>query len=211
MACGGTRVEDSGATQASPPTPPPTSAKAAPVITFMPTIEFREHAAKVLAIPVEDVEGGSVDAADAASRMPETVGRAWAYLMHPKGNYQREVRGWVNAEGTVITADQNLGLLRAEAGVWTKDRKQTDDDVADKLAALLSWSYGYGFKVIDYRGDGMTPPTLTLKPDGSGQLVFFTNYKQSGPGLPGPDDFVEHRVVFKADKSATLTKKKLSP
>lgn len=225
VACGGNRVEDSGATQGPPPppkptavpttTPPPsptTPAKAAPMTTFMPTIKFREYAAKVLGVPAADIEGGANDAADAASARPYTVGGAWGYIVHPKGNHQREVRGWVTADGTVITAEQNLGLLLAEVGVWTKDRKQKDHEIARKAAELIMWSYGYGYSLNLYRDFGMTPPTLTLKPDGSGELVFYTDYKSPGPGGAGggPSDFTEHRVAFKADRSTTLTKKKVS-
>lgn len=220
VACGGNRVEDSGATQgppvppkptaepaATPPPPPTTPAKAAPMTTFMPTIKFREYAATVLGVPASDIEGGAVDAADAASK-PKSVGAAWGLIVHPKGNHQREVRGWVTADGTVITAQQNLGILLTEVGLWTKGRKESNNAIADKVADLVAWSYGYGYTVIDYREDGLTPPTLTIKADGSGELVFFTNYKSPGPGGAGggPDVFAEHRIVFKADKSATLTK-----
>jgi len=227
VACGGNRVEDSGAAQAAPtlpskpatasattpPSPPTTPAKAAPMITFMPTLKFHEYAAKVLGIQASEVEGGPNDAADAASPRPYTTGNAWGLIVHPKGNYQREVRGWITADGTVISAEQNLGLLLAEVGVWTKDRTPTDNEVARKAAELIVWSYGYGYILMKDRAFGRTPPTLTLKPDGSGELVFFTNYKSPGPGGAGggPDNITEHRVGFKADKSATLTKKKLSP
>lgn len=225
VACGSNRVEDPGAKQAAPvpakpteepatePTPTPTTpakadpAKADPMTTFMPTLKFREHAATVLGVPASEIEGGAVDAADAASK-PKTVGGAWGLVVHPKGNHQREFRGWVTADGTVITAQQNLGLLLAEVGLWAKDRKQSNNEIADKVADLLAWSYGYGFTVINYREDGMTPPTLTLKPDGSGELVFFTSYKSPGPGGAGggPEVLAEHRIVFNADKSATLKK-----
>lgn len=226
VACGGNRVEDSGAAQAAPapsskstttpattPPPPTTPAKAAPMTTFMPTIKFREYAAKVLGIPASEVEGGPKDATDAADAgRPYTIGKAWGVIVHPKDNQQREVRGWVTADGTVITAEQNLGLLLAEVGVWTKDRKQKDHEIARKAAELLKWSYGYGYSLVMDRDFGMTPPTLTLKSDGSGELVFFTDYKSPGPGGAGggPADFTEHRVAFKADKSTTLTKKKVS-
>src|SRR5688572_2164222 len=95
VACGGNRVEDSGAAQAGPspqpkpqtpattPPPPTPPAKAAPMTTFMPTIKFREHAAKLLGVPAADIEGGAVDAADAADTVrPETVGGAWGYTVH---------------------------------------------------------------------------------------------------------------------------------
>ena len=178
-------------------------------MTFTPTIKFREHAAQVLNKPVADIEGGALNEAHAKS-LPQTVGGAWANFVHAKGNRDVEVRGWVTADGTIITGDQNLGLLLTEVGLWKKDRKESDDDIADKVAALLAWSYGFGFKVIDYRARGMTPPTLTQKPDGSGELVFFTDYKRPGPGGAGggPDSFTEHRIVLKADKTATLTKTK---
>lgn len=222
VACGGNRVDDPGATTAAsttthhPPAVPPSSPTTAPApppapatTTFMPTIKFREHAAKLLRMPIDDLEGGALNAAHAAS-MPQSVGNAWANFAHPKGNTNIEIRGWVMADGRIITGEQNLGLLFAEAGLWKQGRTERDDELADKLAALLAWSYGYGYTVIDYRDDGMAPPTLTMKRDGSGELVFFTNYKRPGPGGAGggPDDLTEHRVVFGADQTATLTKTK---
>ena len=219
VACGGKQSDD-GLAQAEPksskptpadqkPTPTKPSSTKLPMITFKPTLKFREYAATILAVPAADIQGGAEDAADAASK-PQSVGGVWAYAVAGKDNPQREIRGWATADGTIVTGEQHLGLLLAEVGVWTNGRKETDAELARRLAELLTWSYGYGFTFIKNRDLGMAPPMMTLKPDGSGELVFFTDYKAAGPGGAGggPANWVEHHVAFKADKSATLTKTK---
>ena len=172
------------------------------------TLAFRAHAATVLSVPLEEVEGGAATEQIAAT-MPQTVGGAWAYTIWRRGEQGRnEVRGWATKDGTVITPDQNLGLLLAEAGVW---KKKQLEQIGDRLASVLAWAYGPGHTVVTRRANGMAPPTLSLGKDGAGALVFHTTWRPAGPGGAGggPMTRFETKIAFTPDKQATLVKAKL--
>jgi hypothetical protein len=112
----------------------------------------------------------------------------------------------------IITADQNLGFLFFEAGVWDRPPKGTPEELADLLAGEIVWSYGMGNGVVNALADGMAPPEMTLTPDGSGTMRFFSHYRQAGPGGAGggPVYYFENNVVFTRE-NATLTKKPFEP
>jgi hypothetical protein len=179
---------------------------------FKPSAAFRAHAAKVLQVPVGEVEGGAIDAATAAS-LPHSNGAAWASTMWHNDDHSREVRGWVTADGTVVTPEQNLGILFAEVGVWAKSSKLSPDDLADKLAADLAWAYGMNNAVVITLDHGMAPPTLTLAGNGSGTFRFFLQWQRPGPGGAGggPPSHFEINVVLTADHKAKLIKKPFQP
>jgi hypothetical protein len=181
---------------------------------FKPRTAFVTHAAQVLKVSPDDIEGGAIDAAS-ASASPDNVGNAWAYVVWAQGDRDREVRGWVTADGTVITPEQNLGRLLAEAGLWTKPMPRSVDDMADLIAERLIWAYGphKGHALVTARMNRMAPPELKVAPDGSGTLRFFSSQRPSGPGGAGggPLTYTQNDLAFKADHKATLTKTPFTP
>jgi hypothetical protein len=175
---------------------------------FKPSAAFRAHAAKVLKVPIGEVEGSVVEST--AARMPHSIAGAWACDM---SHGEREVRGWVTADATVITPDQNLGILFVEAGVWDKPPKGTPDELADRLAGEIVWSYGMNNAVVQALDYGMAPPKLNLAVNSSGTLRLFSYYRRPGPGGAGggPTSYFEFNVVLTGDHKATLTKKPFEP
>jgi hypothetical protein len=186
---------------------------------FKPRAAFRAYAAKVLGVPPADLEGGTTDAASAAAQ-EHSRGRAWQFQMWHKLDGFAGVRGWVTADGTVITADQNLGVLLAEDGLWSTPRTQRLDELADRLAEDIVWSYGPGTTLERAAGWGVEPPALVLAADGSGTLRFFSNDHGGARGMfaPGgsstgggggapPDTYWVNDVVLTAEHGATLSRK----
>jgi len=156
---------------------------------------FRTYAAGKLGIPVDQVEGGPND--EALGKMMKTrVGSLWAFAMKKPGD-KNEVRGWATDDGTVITLEQNLGLLFAEAGVWGGGVSPplTDREIADRLL----WTFGP--KYVLYPGT-----KLTLE-NGVGTFVFTVNYRESGPGGVGggPPQLTRVEIALTADHHATAT------
>jgi hypothetical protein len=185
--------------------PPSNPAPAAAVQTdFKPNAAFREYAAAKLGVTPAEVEGGSINAAGAKA-MPNSVGNAWAFTMWLKSDRAREVRGWATPDGTVITPDQNLGLLFAEAGVWGKGRGRGRASVlAEKLAALLVWSYGMN-NAVAKEGD-IEPPSLEFKAGGGGRLRFVSSYRAPGGDsfAGGPKTYTKNLVTLTRGGNATL-------
>jgi hypothetical protein len=183
---------------------------------FTPRAAFRAYAARVLQVPPGEIRGGDNDAKSAAAG-EHSRGGAWQYVMFHGGNLANAVRGWATADGTVITRDQNLGVLFAEAGVWARPPIHSATELANLLAEDLVWSYGITNELAMTIGD-MEAPRLTLAADGSGTLRFFSNdhgggsrpvpAAQAGPlgsgGAPA-DVYWENVVVLTADHKATLT------
>jgi hypothetical protein len=172
---------------------------------FKPKIAFRDHAAKVLNVKPSELAGGANEEATAKT-MPNTVGGAWAYTMMLESNPDREVRGWVTADATVITPDQNLGRLFEEAGAW-----KSSVVTAAQLADAIAWSYGENNLVLIDPGAGMLAPKLTVADDGTGTFKFFVGYRRSGPGGAGggPRSAEVVNVVLSADHQAKLTRTQL--
>ena len=177
------------------------------VSEFKPNTAFHAYAAKVLSVSPGDIEGGAVDAKVAATS-ENSINGAWSYVSWLKSDHNREVRGWVTADATVISTTQNLGLLFKEAGVWDKPKNLRP--LADQLAAAILWSYGDGYlaKPINDLDNGMPPPKLTVAEDGAGKLVFFVGYRQAGPGGAGGGPITTSKidVELSVDHKATLTK-----
>src|SRR5262249_3269808 len=78
---------------------------------------FRDHAARVLKLAPDRVLVSPIEE-DPSVQLDQRIGAAWAFYGSSKDHPDRQFRGWAIADGTVITPDQNLGLLLAEAGVW---------------------------------------------------------------------------------------------
>ena len=183
---------------------------------FKPRAAFRAHAAKLLHAAPGEMHGGAGDA-QIASAGEHSRGGAWHYVVWRGEDTTNSVRGWVTANGTVITPDQNLGVLFAEAGVWAKPPTHTPDELANMLAEDIVWAYGsYGLNVelVTMRIWGLGPPELTLRPDGSGTLRFFSNDHGGasifGGGAP-PDVYWQNDAVLTADHKVTLTKLEFKP
>jgi hypothetical protein len=188
----------------SPASAPATPSAGGTVTTdFKPYNAFRAHAAKVLQVPPEQIAGGAV-AEDMARRMPNTIGDALAYTMVLKSDPTRDVRGWAMLDGTVVTAEQNLGQLLAQAGVWSK----TPTVPAGKLAEHLAWSYGMNHRVVIEPENGAPAPRYQLAADGTGTFRFFMASRPPGPGGAGggPESLDELSIALSADHQAKLTK-----
>jgi hypothetical protein len=183
------------------------SADKVKVTEFKHRAAIHAYAAKVLRVPVDQVQGGPADEATAKVQT-HTVGKVWAFTVWLKpDNHAREARAWVTEDGKIVDADQNLGLLLAELGVWTRPKKD-HDAIADAVAAKLAWSYGMNHRVNEIRSSGLTPPELKLAADGSGTLVFFTGYRQPGPGGAGggPETLTRNEIALTAKHEAKLTR-----
>jgi hypothetical protein len=192
------------------PAPTPQSPKApdkSKMSEFKHRAVVHAHAAKLLKVAVDQVEGGPIDEAMAKVH-PHTAGKVWGTTVWLKpDNHSREARAWVTEDGKIVDGDTNLGLLLAELGLWTKPEAD-HDAVADAIAAKLTWSYGMNHAVIDIREGAVAPPEITLKPDGSGTVVFFTSYRTPGPGGAGggPKTVTRNEIVVTAKHDAKLTK-----
>lgn len=164
---------------------------------------FREHAARVLDAPVDDIQGGP-SYEEAANQAKETVGGAWALSCFRKDDPPTKVFGWAEADGTVITLEQNLGALFQEAGEWSEGAAL--DAVA--MAQRLVWAMGMNHRLRIEPEMQRPAPTLSREDDGSGSLVFFVGYRPPGPGGPGGglEDVVQVTVKLGADGGAELSK-----
>jgi hypothetical protein len=196
----------------APVAPPP---RQAPVTAESPTVAaFRAHVAQRLHVPPDGLDDDT-----AYIRGKHDHGAARAVMMRTKDARRVEVRGWATADGAVITPNRNLGLLLAEAGVWTQPPNTKLGDLAMTLAEDLVWAYGEGAEV-ESSGD-FPYPALTLAADGAGALVFFSSTQSSDPdpeahlgggaaagggGGAGQSTF-QDTVTLTADHQATLTRK----
>jgi hypothetical protein len=148
---------------------------------------FRDHAIKVL---------GTKDitlAPNGEAKMPHTYGGAWAFNVAPSNNAERTVRGWATGNGTVITTQQNFGVLLAEAGLWSTPR----GDLA-QLPAAIAWSLGNS-----YQAPG--GPDVQVGADGAGKITCYLIYQEAGGGGHiGPQVPAEVVVTVAKDHSATV-------
>ena len=115
---------------------------------------FRDHAARALKLSSDRILVSPIEE-DASVQLDQRVGAAWAFYGSSKDHPDRQVRGWAIADGTVITPEQNLGLLLAEAGVWSGKPKLD----ADALAERLAWAMGMNHRVVG-------PRSLHVEPNG---------------------------------------------
>lgn len=155
---------------------------------------FRDHAARALKLPPDRILVSPIEE-DASVQLDQCVGAAWAFYGSSKDHPDRQVRGWAIADGTVITPEQNLGLLLAEAGVWSGKPKLD----ADALAERLAWAMGMNHRVVG-------PRSLHVEPNGTGTLSFQVAYRPPGPGGAGGgrDRVSQCTVTLTADHHARL-------
>jgi hypothetical protein len=199
----GVAPTEAAPTSAAAPGDPSEKAKAA----------FRAYVAKLLKVPASEVHGGPAD----NGLGDHTRGAARHYVMWPGQDTMNSIRGWVTPDGTVITPEQNLGVLFVEAGVWARPSKQRLEELAYLLSEDIIWAYGSQGKDVMFAGLGgrVTPAEFKLAPDGSGTFRFFHNNHggaliTGGGGAP-PDVYWENVAVLTADHKATLTRKELRP
>ena len=155
---------------------------------------FRDHAARALKLSPDRILVSPIEE-DASVQLDQRVGAAWAFYGSSKDHPDRQVRGWAIADGTVITPEQNLGLLLAEAGVWSGKPKLD----ADALAERLAWAMGMNHRVVG-------PRSLHVEPNGTGTLSFQVAYRPPGPGGAGGgrDRISQCTVTLTADRHARL-------
>jgi hypothetical protein len=155
---------------------------------------FRDHAARALKLSPDRILVSPIEE-DASVQLDQRVGAAWAFYGSSRDHPDRQVRGWAIADGTVITPEQNLGLLFAEAGVWSGKPKLD----ADALAERLAWAMGMNHRVVG-------PRSLHVAPSGTGTLSFQVAYRPPGPGGAGGgrDRISQCTVTLTADHHARL-------
>lgn len=165
---------------------------------------FRRYAASQLGIPERKIDGGPTTEEEAAWFL-ERVGPIWAMTMFPIDHPENAVRGWASPDGTVITIDQNLGLLLAEAGVWGGG--VTPALTATEIAERLVWSLGMNHLVFVDTTLGVPPPALALT-SGAGTLTFTDDYRTPGPGGAGggPHQLTRFDIALTPDHRATATR-----
>ena len=172
---------------------------------------FASYVAKLLNVQLSEIRGGPSD--DTLGN--HTRGAARHYTMWPVRDPASSIRGWVTPDGTVITPDRNLGVLLLEAGVWAKPPTRPLDELAGLLAGDIIWAYGSQGAYVEQAAlvEGVTPPEITLRPDGSGTFRFFSNDHGGasivgGGGAPA-DVYWENVAALTADHKATLSKREL--
>jgi hypothetical protein len=156
---------------------------------------FCDHAARVLKLPRDRVLVSPIED-DPSVQLDQRIGAAWAFYGTSKDHPQHQVRGWATGDGTVITPDQNLGLLLAEAGAWSAAPSLD----ADALAERLVWAMGADHRVVG-------PRSLHVEPGGAGTLSFQVAFRPPGPGGAGGgrDRISQCTVALTADHHARLT------
>jgi hypothetical protein len=162
---------------------------------------FRSHAARVLKLAPDRVLVSPIEE-DPSVQLDQRVGAAWAFYGSSKDQPSQQVRGWAVADGTVITPDENLGLLLAEAGVWSA--KPALD--ASALAERLVWAMGMNHRLVGAR-------SLHVDPKGTGTLSFQVAYRPPGPGGAGGgrERVSQCTVTLTADHHAKLTTTAAAP
>jgi len=155
---------------------------------------FRDHAARALKLSPDRVLVSPIEE-DPSVQLDQRVGAVWAFYGSSKDHPDRQVRGWAVAEGTVITPDQNLGLLLYEAGAWSDKPKLDADGLADRLV----WAMGMNHRVVG-------PRSLHVDPSGKGTLSFQVAYRPPGPGGAGGgrERVSQCTVTLTADHHARL-------
>ena len=177
---------------------------------FPAVVAFRAHAAKKLGIPVDQVQGGPISEVHANLFKNQRVGKIWAFVMYTPGTPKVETRGWATPDGKVITLEQNLGLLFAEAGVWGGG--VSPPLTAQELADRLIWSQGVNFSPQRDLRLGIPAPELTVQ-DGAGTLTFISGYRAPGPGGAGggPVQLTRFEIALTKDQQAIASSKPFTP
>jgi hypothetical protein len=156
---------------------------------------FQEFAAADLGVAVEQLQAGP-DGEDV--KMPQTLGKAWAFTAIQKDVPQpRQIRGWGTADGTVITPKQNLGALLKEAGVGSKKAKKPDE-----IAKAITWGLGADYAI------NLDPwPAITVDKQGAGAFTFAVDGREPGPGGAGggPIKKLLVTIAIAADHTAAMT------
>lgn len=158
---------------------------------------FRDYAATVLQVRAAQVHVGP-SSEEVARRAPDNVGRLWAFDATTDGKPGFQARGWAAPDGTVVSTRQNLGRFFDEAGLW-----RGAPPAANELADRLVWSLGTAYQRIVVFRDRVTPPSLTLRPDGSGTLTFLVKQVSPPPGRPIEWVYAA-TVTIGADRRATF-------
>lgn len=176
---------------------------------FPAVVAFRAHTAKKLGIAVDQVQGGPISEVHANLFKNQRVGKIWAFVMWGPGTPKVEVRGWATPEGQVITLEQNLGPLLAEAGAWGGG--VTPPLNGKDLAERLAWSLADHTVQIN-NAIGIPYPQLEMK-DGAGTLRFVTGTRPPGPGGSGggPQELTLFEISLTKDQQATATRKPFTP
>jgi hypothetical protein len=132
---------------------------------------------------------------DPSVQLDQRIGGAWAFVAAAKAHPEVQVRGWATGDGTVITPEDNLGVLLTEAGVWTN--KPALD--AGALAERLVWAMGMNHRVVG-------PRALHVDASGNGTLSFQVAYRPPGPGGAGggPERVSQCTVTLGAPHRAQL-------
>jgi hypothetical protein len=174
---------------------------------FPAVVAFRAYTANKLGIAVDQVLGGPVSEAHANLFKAQRVGKIWAFVMWGPGTPKVEVRGWATPDGKVITLEQNLGPLLAEAGAWGGGVTPAlgGKDLADRLA----WSLSDATVEIN-NAIGVPYPELAMK-DGAGTLRFVLGRRQPGPGGGGPVTRTLVEIALSKDQQATAISKPFTP
>jgi hypothetical protein len=165
------------------------------------TAAFRTYAATKLGIPESQVDGGPSNEQE-ASWFDQRVGSLWAMTMFPHGKPQSDIRGWASKDGTVVTVDQNLGLLLAEAGVWGGGVTPALTPV--QIAERIAWSLGMNHLLFMESTLGVPPPEVKLT-GGAGTMAFVINYTPPGPGR-APRQLTRFDIALTKDHHATATR-----
>lgn len=163
---------------------------------------FSAYAAGKLGLAEDKLLG--VGPHEAIAKMNKArVGHVWAFGARPAADASAaEVRGWATEDGVVITLEQNLGLLFAEAGVWGGGAAPAL--TAPELAERLAWAMGANVSVFVLVAQGLAAPELKLE-DGAGKLTFHVNVSPPGAGR-GPRQVSRVEVEVSKDQRATLTR-----
>lgn len=158
---------------------------------------FLDHATKALKSSPDTLIVSPIEESPVV-QLEQRVGGAWAFQATLRSEPATNVRGWAVANGTVITPEQNLGVLFTEAGAWTTSPTLT----ADELANRIVWAKGMNHRVVN----DPSPPALDVSSAGAGTLTFSLGYREPGPGGAGggPEKIAEVVVTLTDDHKGDM-------
>jgi hypothetical protein len=157
-------------------------------------LSFTEYAAHTLGVDRGTIQVIPVDV-EVAIEDKLRVGKLWQF----EASGDRFIGGWATDDGTVVTPEQNLGMLLEESGVWTPHSTTTALDLAKHIA----WAMDH--QLLNQPDRKAALPTLHLEKNGAGVLRFFTGYRP--PGTGPLQDVYECTVTLTNKHTAKLTKK----
>jgi len=179
---------------------PPSSKPAAP---------SRAHAAKVRMSAVQRSDGGPLDAAH--GRNVAANCRASLGLRHVAQRRSSRARsvGWIIAEATVITPDQNLGILSSKpacgANPPSSPRTNSPTSSPKRLCGHTAWTTAS--RISLRRGCLFRSLYRKRRVGNAPRFFFFSKYVSLVWRCGRGPEHSEIDVVFYADHRATLTKK----